>query len=54
MNNINAKNVLMFHENIMYAFNNLTQSHRLPLRQVRKGLIRVNSWTPNFLDFAFY
>ena len=37
MKNINAKKVLMFDENIMYAFNNLTPSHRLPLRQVRKG-----------------
>ena len=37
MKNINAKKVLMFDDNIMYAFNNLTPSHRLPLRQVRKG-----------------
>ena len=37
MKNINAKKVFMFDENIMYAFNNLTPSHRLPLRQVRKG-----------------
>ena len=37
MKNINAKKVFMFDENIMYAFNNLTLSHRLPLRQVRKG-----------------
>ena len=37
MKNINAKKVLMFDEKIMYAFNNLTPSHRLPLMQVRKG-----------------
>ena len=37
MKNINAKKVLMFDENIMYTFNNLTPAHRLPLRQVRKG-----------------
>ena len=37
MKNINGKNVFMFDENIMYAFNDLTPSHRLLLRQVRKG-----------------
>ena len=37
MKNINAKKVFIFDENIMYAFNNLTLSHGLPLRQVRKG-----------------
>ena len=37
MKNIKAKKDFMFDENIMYAFNNLTPSHRLPLRQVRKG-----------------
>ena len=37
MKNINAKKVFMFDDNIMYAFNNLTPSHRLSLRQVRKG-----------------
>ena len=37
MKNINAKKVFMFDEKIIIAFNNLTPSHRLPLRQVRKG-----------------
>ena len=37
MKNINAKKVLMFDKNIMYAFNKATTSHSLPPRQVRKG-----------------
>ena len=43
MKNINAKKVLMFDENIMYAFNNLTPSHRSGRRE--RVLIRVNSWS---------
>ena len=53
MKNINAKKVLMFDKNIMYAFNNLTPSHVYRSGWWERVLIRVNSWKPNFLDFAF-
>ena len=37
MKNSNAKKVLMFDENIMYAFNNLTPSHRHTAQVGEKG-----------------